>query len=322
MPTNNGDEGRELPPPPSMADVLMQIERNRMDQTRLLEQLVRNTTTPPASSDNQPHGGFVNFLKTEPPKFSRAEDPLVADDWLRNVERKLKYSRCSENEKVLFASYLLEGAASAWYENFVAMQPPDHEVTWESFSKTFRAAHIPDGIMNLMKQQFLALKQGERSVREYLDEFTYLSRYAPRDVPDDAAKIERFMNGLSLELQDNLAPQDFRDFAHLVNKAIVCESKGKALEEERKRKREAQKATSGNYKFPRPRYEQSASQPPRADPAPQRERVLNSRPQPQHPNLQRQNYGGQLHNNQPETRSCYTCGQPGHIPPNCLDKKP
>jgi hypothetical protein len=200
------------------------------------------------------------------------------------------------------------------------MQQPDHEVTWESFSKAFRAAHIPVGIMNLMKQKFLALKQGERLVREYLDEFTYLSRYAPRDVPDDAAKIERFMNGLSLELQDKLAPQDFRDFAHLVNKAIVCESKGKALEEERKRKRKAQKATSGNYKFPRPRYEQSASQPPRTAPPPQRERVLNSCPQ--HPNLQRHNYGGQLHNNQSETRSCYTCGQPGHISPNCPDKQP
>jgi hypothetical protein len=95
-----------------MADVLMQIERNHMDQTHLLEQLVRNTTTPAASSDNQHHGGFVNFLKTEPPNFFWAEDPLVADDWLRNVERKLEYSRCSENKKVLFASYLLEGQPS------------------------------------------------------------------------------------------------------------------------------------------------------------------------------------------------------------------
>ena len=65
----------------------MQIERNRMDQTRLLELLVHNTTIPAAGSDTQYHGGFVNFLKTDPPKFSRAEDPLVADDWLHNVER-------------------------------------------------------------------------------------------------------------------------------------------------------------------------------------------------------------------------------------------
>ena len=34
----------ELPPPPTFADVLLQIERNRMDQTRILEAIARNTS--------------------------------------------------------------------------------------------------------------------------------------------------------------------------------------------------------------------------------------------------------------------------------------
>ena len=39
-----GRQEEELPPPPTLAEVLMLIERGRMDQTRMMEQLVRNTT--------------------------------------------------------------------------------------------------------------------------------------------------------------------------------------------------------------------------------------------------------------------------------------
>ena len=85
----------ELPPPPTMAEVLLQIERNRMDQTRMLEVIARNTSALSGASGSggggghQPRGGLSEFLRTQPPTFSRSEDPLDADDWLRLVERKL-----------------------------------------------------------------------------------------------------------------------------------------------------------------------------------------------------------------------------------------
>ena len=65
------------PPPSSMAEVLKQIEQNRQTNQALLEALVRNMAL---------HGGggaehrddFLDFLRTQPPVFSRAEDPLDA----------------------------------------------------------------------------------------------------------------------------------------------------------------------------------------------------------------------------------------------------
>ena len=69
-------------------------------------------------------------------------------------------------------------------------------ITWEMFKEGFRAAHIPPGLMTIKKREFRALRQGSGTVKEYLQKFNLLWRYAPKDVNTEAAKVERFMEGL------------------------------------------------------------------------------------------------------------------------------
>ena len=66
-----------LPPPLSMADVLMQIEQNRQAQMALLEALVRNTD-PQGGGGVRRRDDFSDFLRTQPPTFTWVEDPLDA----------------------------------------------------------------------------------------------------------------------------------------------------------------------------------------------------------------------------------------------------
>ena len=74
-------------------------------------------------------------------------------------------------------------------------------ITWNDFKVEFRKAHIPSGIMAIKKREFRALKQGSSAVKEYMQKFSVLSRYAPEDdVSTDAAKRERFMEGLNQTL--------------------------------------------------------------------------------------------------------------------------
>ena len=151
-----------------------------MDNMRVLEAIERNTSHPPRAAESgegsgrQPRGGLAEFLRTQPPTFSRSEDPLDADDWLRQIERNLDIAQCQDREKALFASHQLRGAALSWWENFRAMQPAGHTVTWEEFRTAFRRSHIPAGVMKLKKKEFLALKQGRKTVTEYLYEFNHL----------------------------------------------------------------------------------------------------------------------------------------------------
>src|SRR3954470_1662912 len=116
-------EGSGLPPPPTMAQVLMEIEKNRRDSHALLEVIARNST--------QQRNEMVtlnDFIHLHPPVFSYSTEPLEADDWLRSIERKLQAGRVADNDKVTYSTYHLEGAASSWWENYLNMRPegPHH----------------------------------------------------------------------------------------------------------------------------------------------------------------------------------------------------
>jgi hypothetical protein len=79
----------------------------------------------------------------------------------------------------------LEGLASDWWDAYTAAHPAPKTITWQEFSDSFRAHHIPAGVLKLKQREVLAPKQGNMSVNEYLDKFTQLSRYTRDEVNTD-----------------------------------------------------------------------------------------------------------------------------------------
>ena len=77
--SNNNEN--DLPPPPTMAQVFMAVEGNRANTDRLLEKLVHNS-----APRNNTCTTLTEFLRTQPPQFANAKEPLEADDWLRALE--------------------------------------------------------------------------------------------------------------------------------------------------------------------------------------------------------------------------------------------
>ena len=97
-----GTSDADPPPPPSMAEVLMAIEENRLRNERLLEQLVQQG----ARRNNECHN-LTDFLRAQPPTFAFAKEQLDADDWLRTLERKFTALHVPAAEQVNFVTYLL-----------------------------------------------------------------------------------------------------------------------------------------------------------------------------------------------------------------------
>jgi hypothetical protein len=88
-------------------------------------------------------------------------------------------------------------------------------------------------VKKLKQKEFLALKQGNMTVSEYLDELTHLSRYAPDEVNTDAKRQERLLDGLIGPLNYHLQSHTFPNFLMLLNKAIGLENKCKELREQK-----------------------------------------------------------------------------------------
>ena len=143
----NEQEEDNLPPPPSMAQVLMEIERNRRDSHALLEVIARNST--------QQRNEMVtlnDFIHLRPPVFSYSTEPLAADDWLRSIERKLQAGHVADGDRVNYAAYHLEGAANSWWENYLNMRPEGPPTAWNEFCTAFREHHIPKGLMDRKRE--------------------------------------------------------------------------------------------------------------------------------------------------------------------------
>jgi hypothetical protein len=150
---------------------------------------------------------------------------MDAEDWLRTVERELHTAQCDDREKVLYGPRLLRGATQSWWESYLATHAHPDAITWEEFRGSFRQYHVPAGLMTVKKEEFLALKQGPLSDSEYRDRFLQLSRYAPEDVNTDAKRQYRFLRGLVDPLQYQLMNHTFPTFQHLIDRAIMTESK-------------------------------------------------------------------------------------------------
>jgi hypothetical protein len=177
-------------------------------------------------------------LSTQPPLFTKAEDPLDADVWLRVVESKfpLLTGDCPDDTKARFAAQQLRGPAQTWWDHFRAMLPTNREVSWEEFKITFRGHHILAGILDRNLNEFLALNQGTHMVLQYAQAFNDLFQYAGYHADSDEKKRDRFCRGLNTKLRERLNTVRADSFNELVNLAISQEDCIVAHRVEKKRK--------------------------------------------------------------------------------------
>lgn len=83
--------------------------------------------------------------------------------------------------------------------------------------------------MALKKREFRNLRQGGHTVGQYVDDFSKLARYALDDVATDAAKQEKFLEGLNDELSMQLMVATFNNYQELVDRALSLKGSSSRL---------------------------------------------------------------------------------------------
>jgi hypothetical protein len=176
---------------------------------------------------------------------------MVAEDWLKRVEKKLVIAQCTDHEKVLFAAHQPFGTVANWWETYCNTHADVDSIMWNEFKAHFRNHYVPRGTMKPKKKEFVDLKQGGMIVNEYLNSFIQSPRYAPDNINTDEMKQDMFLNGLNDDIQFQLLNIDYADLQHVVNKAIVIENKIKEMEKDGKRKVSVHGQPSGSNVRPR-----------------------------------------------------------------------
>jgi hypothetical protein len=185
----------------------------------------------------------------KPPTFSKAEDPLEAEAWIKAIEAKFSafVMPSSKENKANFAALQLRGEALMWWNHFKTMQQ-GCDVTWNDFKQAFKSHHIPKGLMDRKMREFLALRQGSDMVYRYAQKSNRLCQYGGHHVDTDA-KMERFCDGLDGKLYERLNLLEPENFHELVNKAIYQEDAMKKAHRDKKRSSGLAPGSGTNKKF-------------------------------------------------------------------------
>jgi hypothetical protein len=99
-------------------------------------------------------------------------------------------------------------------------------VPWGEFRTAFRGHHLSAGTMRRKLAEFLDLRQGNRSVYKYIQEFNNLAQYGAHHVDTDAKKAKLFRKGLTIQLQDRLILFQNLSYNELASAAIDQEGIG------------------------------------------------------------------------------------------------
>jgi hypothetical protein len=267
------------------------------------------------------------FLELQPPTFQPTDDPIDADDWLKEINRTLSVAAVAEQDKVLFATHLLIGESAAWWENFQEMRGPDVLTSWAEFVVVFKHHYVPEALMERKKEQFCSLVQGTMSVLGYSREFSFLARYGGDEVSTDARKQRRYRNGLKPQIKYALTHLKTDTFEDLVNAAIREETGRHAYEESRKHTLEIDASSTSVMARKRrmwvpnpaphgPAYVHMATtyvpRPPIPMTVPTSSQV---QPRPSSESLPRQM------GPRPSIATCFKCGEPGHVSIHCPQNK-
>jgi len=100
-----------------MANAIQQqnLTMNQNQQAMMNKLDATGATTSSCSSQPQEQMSLIDFLRHNPSMFSGNSTPNQADKWMRELEKIFRATSCSEDKKLIFATYLLSEEAEFWW---------------------------------------------------------------------------------------------------------------------------------------------------------------------------------------------------------------
>ncbi|XP_057953937.1 uncharacterized protein LOC131148227 [Malania oleifera] len=197
---------------------------------RDFDALLRNVTQQVMSEMVRSLGGWSymieQFTRMRPPSFSRGADPLVAENWVQDIKDIMVILPCTDEQKVLFATFKLTGEAKRWWRStrLLEEQRPDPVMVMSyHFREIFYKRYFLVTVMSAKAAEFLHLTQEPMTVQQYVARFIKLSRFAPYLVPDEERRARKFAKGLRQSLYEQVIGFWAQTFAEVVDRVRVIE---------------------------------------------------------------------------------------------------
>ncbi|XP_073138276.1 uncharacterized protein [Henckelia pumila] len=214
----------------------------------------------------------------------------------------------------------MRGDAASWWEGAVrGVHLPT--LTWAEFRRIFYAKYFTEDVRSRMIREFMSLRQGDRSVVEYISQFERGCRFVPMIAESPQEKLRQFVEGLRAEIRHDVRMADVFTYESAVSRALRSEEGRRAIQLEQQGKRQFQAAYQRPSSQPpaKKQYTGPAKGPNQQQRPQQQQRggAPNAMAHPTCPKCQKMHSGPCLLG----AGVCFHCREPGHQIANCPRKK-
>ncbi|XP_059635252.1 uncharacterized protein LOC132277406 [Cornus florida] len=163
--------------------------------------------------------------------FEEGPDPLVADDWLEQVEKHFRAITVTNDQLIVtLATYKFIGNAEAWWKTMNSTHDTD-SMRWDTFKNLFFDKYFPQTKRWELRIRFDGLEQGDMSVTKYKNRFTFLSRFAIDVLGNEGEKTWRFVFGLNHSIRPRVTFLGLKSYSEVVTRVLMEKAEAKYWQE-------------------------------------------------------------------------------------------
>ncbi|KAI3819722.1 hypothetical protein L1987_13570 [Smallanthus sonchifolius] len=232
--------------PGLLAEALKNVNGEGGSSTATGAQNNKTDNVPPARGCD-----YRSFKACNPPVLTGKKDAVATFDWVIRMEAAICLSKCRMDQVVKFASNSLREEASHWWEG-VRQAKGDTAVDsmlWNDLKALVIKNFCPRNEIEKVEREFLNLKAGNMTHRQYTTRYNELARLVPHLITTEERKISCYIQGLSDKVRTFIKANTPTTFDSVVElSGVVYDDlalNDAAIEEPKKRPSFSNKRTGG-----------------------------------------------------------------------------
>ncbi|GKD07300.1 reverse transcriptase domain-containing protein [Tanacetum coccineum] len=209
---------------------------NQLIAARVAEALAAAATTNTASTQEETNPrpntyqdktcSYKEFRVVMQESFQGTKGAIGLTRWFEKLESQFGISNIAEGDRVKFASSTLLDSALTWWNMYVRSVTLDtsYATPWSDFKAMFIRKYCPRNEVKQMENELWNLKVKGTNLTAYNQHFQELVLLCPKMVPNTDRLLERYIEGLLLNIKGNVTsskPVDFEETCNLMIKPRI-----------------------------------------------------------------------------------------------------